>query len=131
MREIILPVERQPDIGMRGGAVSAPFSFEVFLAASDDAVLRLLAHYNGYDRDSFDDFLVGGEQEVGRQLHEAASRQSTRFLHLLQMHWAKLSNRFRDDIMDGVADYTTGQPFYDKVQRERARWLDACRRGDP
>ena len=48
---------------------------------------------------------MGGEQEVGRQLHEAASRQSTRFLHLLQMHWAKLSNRFRDDIMDGVADY--------------------------
>ena len=99
------PVERQPDIGMRGGAVSAPFSFEVFLAASDDAVLRLLAHYNGYDRDSFDDFLVGGEQQVGRQLHEAASRQPTRFLRLLPMHWAQLSNRFRDDIMDGVADY--------------------------
>lgn len=23
------------------------------------------------------------------------------------------------------------QPFLDKVQRERARWLEACRRGDP
>jgi len=99
------PMERRPDIGMRGGMVSAPFSFEVFLAASDDAVLRLLAHYNGYDRNSFDDFLVGGEQEVGRQLHEAASRQPTRFLSLLQIHWTQLSNRFRDDIMDGVAAY--------------------------
>lgn len=99
------PIERQPDIGMRGGAVSAPFSFEVFLAASDDAVLRLLAHYNGYGRNSFDDFLVGGEQEVGRQLQEAASRQPTRLLRLLQMHWAQISNRFRDDIMDGVAAY--------------------------
>ncbi|PRD69918.1 ATP-binding protein [Malikia spinosa] len=99
------PVDRQPDIGMRGGAVSAPFSFEVFLAASDNAVLRILAHYNGYDRNSFDDFLVGGEQEVGRQLHEAASRQPTRFLRLLQIHWAQLSNRFRNDIMDGAATY--------------------------
>jgi hypothetical protein len=98
-------MERQPDIGMRGGMVSAPFSFEVFLAASDDAVLRLLAHYNGYDRNSFDDFLVGGEQEVGRQLHEAASRHPTHFLRLLQTYWAQLSNRFRDDIMGGVAAY--------------------------
>ena len=48
---------------------------------------------------------MGGEQQVGRQLHEAASRQPTRFLRLLPMHWAQLSNRFRDDIMDGVADY--------------------------
>jgi len=67
--------------------------------------VRLLAHYNGYSRNSFDDFLVGGEQEVGRQLHEAASRQPTRFLRLLQIHGTQLSNRFRDDIMDGVAAY--------------------------
>lgn len=99
------PLERQPDIGMRGGVVSAPFSFEVFLAVSDDVVLRLLAHYSGYGRNSFNDFLVGGEQEVGRQLHEAASRHPTRFLRLLQIHWAQLSNRFRDDIMGGVASY--------------------------
>lgn len=99
------PLERQPYIGMRGGVISAPFSFEVFLAASDAAVLRLLAHYSGCDRNPFDDFLVGGEQEVGRQLHESASRQPTRFLHLLEIHWAQLSNRFRDDIMGGVAAY--------------------------
>jgi len=97
------PLGRQPDIGMRGGMVSAPFSFDVFLVASDDAVLRLLAHYNGYDRNSFDDFLVGGEREVGMQLNEAASRHPTRFLKLLPTHWAQISNRFRNDIMDGVA----------------------------
>lgn len=54
----VWPLVRQPDIGMCGGMVSAPFSFEVFLAASDSAVLRLLAHYNGYARDSFDDLLL-------------------------------------------------------------------------
>jgi hypothetical protein len=99
------PLERQPDIGVRGGMVSAPFSFEVFLAASDAAVLRLLTHYNGYVRNSFDDFLVGGEQQVGMQLHESASRHPTRFLKLLPTHWAQLPNRFRNDIMDGVAAY--------------------------
>ncbi len=99
------PLERQPEIGMRGGVVSPPFSFEVFLAASDNAVLRLLTHYNGYDRKSFDDFLVGGELEVGVQLREAASRHPTRFLKLLPKYWVQIPNRFRDDIMDGVAVY--------------------------
>jgi hypothetical protein len=99
------PLERQPDIGMRGGMVSAPFSFEVFIAASDDAVLRLLAHYNGYVRNSFDDFTMGGESQVGSELREAASRDPLRFLTLLQTHWARIADRFCDDIMDGVATY--------------------------
>lgn len=139
------PLERQPDIGMRGGMVSAPFSFEVFLAASDDAVLRLLAHYNGYDRNFFDDFLVGGEREVGMQLSEAASRHPTRFLKLLPTHWAQIPSRFRDDIMDGVAAYlahrhgnlqsngnwspieepdsaSLAQQILDELQRHPAHW---------
>lgn len=99
------PLVRQPAIGMRGGTVSAPFSFEVFLDASDPAVLRLLSHYSGYARDSFDDFLIGGEREVGWQLREAASRNPTRFLKLLPVHWARITDHFCDDIMDGVATY--------------------------
>lgn len=99
------PLDRQPNIDMHGGIVSAPFAFEVFLSASDDAVLRLLAHYNGHNRNLLDSFLVGGEQEVGGQLHEAASRQPTQFLRLLQTYWAQLSNRFRDDIMNGVTTH--------------------------
>lgn len=39
---------RQPDIRSRGGKVSAPFSFEVFLSSSDSGVLHLLAHYSGH-----------------------------------------------------------------------------------
>jgi hypothetical protein len=73
------PLVRQPDIRMRGGMVYAPFSSEVFLDASDDTVLRLLDHYRGHVRNSFDDFLVGGESEVGVQLRGAASRDPTRF----------------------------------------------------
>lgn len=99
------PLVRQPDIRMRGGMVSAPFSFEVFLDASDDAVLRLLDHYKGYARNSFDDFLMGGEREVGSQLGGAASRHPTRFVTLLSANWERISDLFRDDIMDGVATY--------------------------
>lgn len=95
---------RQPSIDMRGGMVSAPFSFEVFLNATNSGVLRLLAHYSGHGRD-FDDFLVGGEREVGWQLREAASRHPSRYLQLLAAQWADISKGFRDDIMDGVATY--------------------------
>ena len=95
---------RQPAIGMRGGMVAAPFSFEVFLNASDEAVIRLLAHYSGYNRD-FDDFLVGGEREVGSQLREASSRYPSRFLRLLVSHWSNISANFRDEVMDGIANY--------------------------
>lgn len=99
------PLVRQPDIGMRGGMVSAPFSFEVFLDASNEAVLLLLDHYNGYARNSFDDFLMGGEREVGSQLGEAASRHPTRFVNLLSVNWERISGHFRNGIMDGVANY--------------------------
>lgn len=95
---------RYPDIGSRGGTVSAPFPFDVFLNTSDNGVLRLLAHYSGYERDP-DDFLVGGEQEVSGQLREASSRHPSRFLCLLSTNWTDISEGFRDAIMDGVSNY--------------------------
>lgn len=98
---------RQPDIRSHGGTVRAPFSFEVFLGASDSVVLSLLTHYNGYSdwHGGGADSLVGGEREVGCELREASSRHPTRFLDLLPIHWADIPERFRDDIMDGVAGY--------------------------
>lgn len=95
---------RQPDIRACGGIVRAPFSYEVFLNSSDAGVLRLLSHYDGYERD-FDDFLVGGEREVGLQLQEASSRHPTRFLDLLPNYWSDIPARFRHDIMDGITTY--------------------------
>ena len=98
---------RQPDVRSRGGVVSAPFSFEVFLGTSDRQVVRLLAHYYGHSdwHGGGADFLVGGEREVGWQLREASSRHPTRFLGLLPDYWADIPEKFRDDIMDGVATY--------------------------
>lgn len=98
------PLVRQPSIGARGGWVSPPFSFEVFQNVSDAGVIRLLAHYADYHRD-FDDFLVGGKREVGVQLCEASSRHPLRFLGLMVTHWVNISAGFRDDIMQGIANY--------------------------
>ena len=47
----------------------------------------------------------GGESEVGSQLGGAASRHPTRFVSFLSANWERISDRFRDDIMDGVATY--------------------------
>lgn len=96
---------RQPHIRSHGGTVRAPFSFEVFLAASDDGVLSLIDHYHGHSDWHGDGFLVGGEREVGRQLQEASSRYPTRFLGLLSRYWEDIPDRFRDDIMDGVTTF--------------------------
>ena len=96
---------RQPSIHVWGGGpVVAPFLFEIFLNTGDTGVIRLLAHYAGYNRD-FSDSLVGGEEEVGRQLGEAASRHPSRFLRLLTVYWADISARFRGDIMSGIASH--------------------------
>lgn len=94
----------QPHIKSRSGWVRPPFSFEEFHRISDRGVLRLLKHYAGYER-TFDDSLIGGENEVGGQLSEASSRQPTRFLRLLSTNYADIAEGFRDDIMNGVANY--------------------------
>ena len=96
---------RQPKIHSHGGIVRAPFSFEEFLDSSDNGVLRLLAHYDGHSNWDGDEFLVGGEREVGGQLQEASSRHPSRFLVFLSNHWTSIPERFRDDIMSGVTTY--------------------------
>lgn len=98
------PLIRQPSIGMWSGVVTPPFSFEIFLNASDEGVIRLLEHYSTYTR-AFDDLFVGGTGEVGGQLREASSRHPSRFLNLLVTHWVNISAKFRDDIMEGIANH--------------------------
>lgn len=95
---------RSPDIWSSGGVVVAPFSFEVFLRANDKDVLQLIQHYSGYARE-FGMDLTGGEEEVSRQLNEAASRNPSRFLKFLRDNWECIPSIFRDDLLSGVASY--------------------------
>jgi len=99
------PFIMEPKIYSCSGVVSPPFSFEVFLNSSNSAVLRLLSHYEGYQRDLFNDFLVGGQQQVGIELREAASRSPSRFISLLLQSWSNIPHKFRNDLMDGTAIY--------------------------
>lgn len=99
------PLLRQPSIDMRVGMVGTPFFYEIFLGTSDRGVLNLLKHYNGYAQDLGDEFLTGGEDQVGGQLREAASRDPSRFIALLDTHWDDISTKFRNDILDGARTY--------------------------
>jgi hypothetical protein len=96
-------VVRQPEVRGRGGMVGSPFSFEVFLTSSNNGVIRLLKHYDGYET-GFDDMLHGGQRQVGTQLTHAASRDPERFIRLLREEWAELSKDFRDCILSGISN---------------------------
>ncbi|WP_312235209.1 AAA family ATPase [Pseudescherichia sp.] len=95
----------QPHIRSKSGIVGAPFSYEIFLSTSDSGVMQLLLHYEEHLGRDWNDFLVGGEREVGGQLREASSRDPNRFLKLLLVQWPKIPEVFRKDIMDGIATY--------------------------
>lgn len=99
------PLEHKPDVNGWCGIVRAPFSYEVFNELSNEGVLSLLEHYNGYRRDSFSDMLIGGEEQVAQQLSEASSRDPLRFLIFLSSYWQDINEEFRNHIMDGIAHY--------------------------
>ncbi|VTN04648.1 Uncharacterised protein [Raoultella ornithinolytica] len=99
------PLEHKPDVNGWCGIVRAPFSYEVFNELSNEGVLSLLEHYNGYRRDSFSDMLIGGEEQVAQQLSEASSRDPLRFLSFLPSYWQDINEEFRNHIMDGIAHY--------------------------
>ncbi|CAN7397764.1 AAA family ATPase [Acidovorax sp. LjRoot194] len=99
------PLLRQARIGSSGGWVAPPFTYEVLLNCSDLAVQKLLTHYDGHQKNTFDEFLIGGEREVGVQLQEAASRDPRRFITFLLSYWEKIPKKFRESVVDGVANY--------------------------
>lgn len=97
-------INHQPRPTSGAGFVSPPFPFTVFLSLNDADLLRLLNHYVGRKTD-FDDFLVGGEYEVGFQLKEAASRRPDHFLGILERNWHGMAHLFREEIIQGASNY--------------------------
>lgn len=111
------PFIREPYIRSYSGGVGAPFSYEKFLEFSDTLVLRILTHYTtDTARNWENDRLVGGPEQVERQLHEAVSRSPLRFINFLAEYWADIPERFTDDILDAAATYLAhryGNPQFD------------------
>lgn len=93
-----------PDIYSWSGWVRSPFSYDVFLSVSNSSALKLINHYYGYNN-KYSDNLIGGEDEVKRELDEAASRQPVRFLNFLSSFWNNIPDGFRDEIMNGIATH--------------------------
>lgn len=100
--------ERRPAIETGGGRVLPPFSYEEFFQLSDAGIVRILGHYRTTNsRDEFWEVgdLIGGADEVGWQLREAASRDPERFMRLLLAHWNVLPERFRSPQLAGASSY--------------------------
>jgi hypothetical protein len=113
---------RLPQIHSSGGMVVPPFSYERFLEMSDHGAIRILAHYQSDLRRDYEyESLVGGAEQVERQLSEAASRSPTRFLRFLDDRWADIPERFTDDILDGAATYLAHR--HGRLQFDAAHWI--------
>jgi hypothetical protein len=100
--------ERRPSIETGGGRVLPPFSYEEFFQISDAGIIRILEHYRTANRrDEFWEVgdLVGGAEEVGWQLREAASRDPERFMRILVAHWNEVPERFRSPQLAGASSY--------------------------
>lgn len=116
------PYIRQPYIEPKGGWVTAPFSYERFLCSTDEAALKILSHYTKEGRNDWErNFLVGGAEQVEWQLSEASSRNPTRFIHLLADHWIDIPDRFKDDILNGVATYLAQR--YGNLHFDTSQWI--------
>jgi len=107
LRETLLqygPASDTPYIEARSGWVTPPFSDETLIGLSDDAILRIVSHYEGSGRGAWEyDSLIGGSDQVTQVVNYAASRQPIRFMAFLATHWLDLPPKFRDEIFSGVA----------------------------
>lgn len=106
-------LDQRPYIDAWSGTINAPFSYDVFLNARDQDVIRLLRHYTGYVR-SGDDRLTGGKLEIGMQLRKSSSLYPSRFLNLLTIYWSCIAANYRDDIMEGVSLFLS--QYYGNMQ---------------
>jgi len=112
---------REPDILGVSGVVRSPFDYQRFLDAEDAMVLRLLEHYASpaSGRDWGD--LIGGGEQVGSELREAASRAPVRFLRLLADSWLLVPDMFKEDILDGCSQH--GEHLFGRHQYDINKWI--------
>lgn len=103
------PFSRCPTIQSWGGLVGSPVSRQTIFEMSDEGLIRLLRYYSLATSDSGrwersgSDGLVGGAEEVVRQLQEAASRQPLRFMRFYETHGHALEPEYVEAVLAGIA----------------------------
>lgn len=100
---------RSPRIESWGGIVRSPVSCESILELSDDGLFRLLRYFSlrspnrgGWERGGVDG-LVGGADEVVREVQEASSRQPMRFMRFYEATNSDLDPEYTEAILAGIA----------------------------
>jgi hypothetical protein len=103
------PFSRYPRIDSRSGWVRPPVSREIMLELSDASLARLINHYSvkasggrNWDR-SGSEGLVGGADEMVREVQEASSRQPTRFMRFYESVGSDLEAKYAEAILAGIA----------------------------
>ena len=97
-----------PRLKSWGGWVGAPVSVDKLLELSDNGIIRLLQHYNdSSDRaETIAGRLVGGREQIERQLYEVASRDPLRFLAFLPVIRRQgLPPEYGQSVIRGIADH--------------------------
>jgi hypothetical protein len=97
-----------PSIHLSGGTVRAPFSHDVFLSYSEPNILKLFQYYEVSKQREFRS-LIGGKEEVARQLHIASSIKPIHFLSFLEKFWYSIPPAFKDHILSGVSHHLRGR----------------------
>lgn len=105
------PFSRYPGIESWGGWVRPPVSRESMLEMSDEGLVRLIQYYfvASPNRDRWErsgsDGLVGGADQVVREVQEAASRQPIRFMRFYEKVGAGLEPEYAEAILTGIATH--------------------------
>lgn len=106
-------------IGMQGGTVGPPVSYEAAPKMSDTAWLRAMVKYSGHVEHK--DILKGGAYQLGHVLQERVKEDPTRFRDLLQEAPDDLDDNYVQAFLNGLSG--SGAP---------AEWLfEAVRRFAP
>lgn len=102
---------RSPRIESWGGWVRSPVSQEGMLELSDDGLFRLLRYFSlrspnsdRWERSGVDG-LVGGADDVVREVQDASSRQPTRFMRFYECVSADLDLEYAEAILAGIATH--------------------------
>jgi len=112
VNRLLGPPSHSPPLLRSGGFIHPPFSYEVFMRASEQGLFLLLEYYGGLagqpperDWDFEGGRNIGGASEVARQFADAVSRNPERFGPWALEHWLRIHIMFREAVLEGMTKH--------------------------
>jgi len=99
-----------PELYFRGGWVRPPVAWAVLVSLSDRSLVQLFRHHSRQNesasfRYTEDDEIVGGKDDLQREVREAASRSPLRFLQFLELERLSVDLEYLEAVLSGVATH--------------------------